>query len=99
MTPRSVLTFFLICAATFAQDFRATLTGTVTDPSGAVVPNATVKATSTATNETKQVQTSAQGAYTIPYLDPGVYDCEFSAPGFQTLKRASITLAVAQKLN
>jgi hypothetical protein len=99
MTPRSVATFLLLCAVAFAQDFRATLTGTVTDPSGAVVPNAAVKATNTATNESKQVQSSSQGTYTIPYLDPGVYDFEFSAPGFQTLKRAAITLEVAQKLN
>ena len=99
MTPRSVVTFLLLCTAVFAQDFRATLTGTVTDPSGAAIPNATVKATNTANNATKEVKTTSDGVYTIPYLDPGQYDVEVTASGFQALKRASITLQVAQKLN
>src|ERR1700722_14763936 len=89
----------LLSSALFAQDFRATLTGTVNDPTGAVVPGATVKAVNTATNETKQVQSDSQGVYTIPYLDPGIYNIEYSAAGFQLLKHEGITLTVAQKLN
>lgn len=99
MVRRTLGTFFILCAAVFAQDFRATLTGTVTDPSGASVPNATVKATNTANNSTKEVKTTSDGVYTIPYLDPGVYDVEVSATGFQLLKRSNITLQVAQKLS
>ncbi len=90
---------FLLSCGLFAQDFRATLTGIVTDPTGAVVPGATVKAVNTATNETKQVQTDSQGVYTVPYLDPGIYNIEYSAAGFQLLKHEGITLTVAQKLN
>jgi Carboxypeptidase regulatory-like domain len=97
MLKRSVLGILILSAGMFAQD-RATLTGTVTDPSGAAVPNATVKATLTATNQTSDTKTSSTGIYTIPYLVPGVYDIEAMAAGFQTLKRASITLAVGQKL-
>jgi len=89
----------VLCAVLSAQDFRATLTGTVTDPSGSSIPNATVKATNTATNATKEVKTTSDGVYTIPYLDPGVYNIEATATGFQTLKRNGITLEVAQKLN
>src|SRR5215831_20833334 len=99
MTPRRVITFLLLCATAFAQDFRATLTGTVTDPSGAAVPNATVKATNTGTNAVKEVKTTSDGVYTIPYLEPGVYDVEVTATGFQVLRHAAITLQVAQKLN
>jgi hypothetical protein len=100
MKPGRFLALFLILtAALWAQDFRATVTGVVTDPSGAVVPNAGVKAVNTATNETKEVQTDAKGVYTIPYLDPGVYDFEFTAAGFRALKRETITLQVVQKLN
>jgi len=47
------LAFLLLAAVLPAQDFRATLLGAVLDPSGAAVPGATVKATNTATNETK----------------------------------------------
>lgn len=97
---RSLLALLCVSAVgLFAQDFRATVTGTVTDPSGAVVPNAQVRAVNAATNAAKETQTDAQGVYTIPYLDPGVYSFEFSASGFQMLKREAITLAVAQKLS
>ncbi len=65
----------------------ATLTGLVTDPSGAAIPGATVKATNTANNAFTQVQTTAAGVYTIPFLAPGVYTIEVTMTGFQTLKR------------
>jgi hypothetical protein len=92
-----IVAFLLLAFGLYAQD-RATLTGTVTDPSGAVIPNATVKATLTATNATSETKTNADGAYTIPYLNPGVYDIEATANGFQALKRQAITLAVGQRL-
>ncbi|MDR3698963.1 MAG: TonB-dependent receptor [Candidatus Sulfopaludibacter sp.] len=99
MKIRSILVVLLFCAfGLFAQD-RATLTGTVTDPSGASVPDATVKATNTATNTASETKTTADGLYTIPYLIPGVYTVEVTAPGFQGLKRADITLAVGARLN
>src|SRR4051794_32396543 len=99
MTPRSVLALLLLSAGLYAQDFRATLSGTVTDPSGAAIPNATVKATNIAVNATKEAKTTSDGVYSIPYLDPGVYVIEVSATGFQLMKRTDITLEVAMKLN
>ena len=89
----------LLCGAVFGQEFRATLTGLVTDPTGAAVPNATVKATNNATNLAREVKTNSQGVYTIPYLDPGVYTVEISAAGFSTVRRQEITLNVSQDLN
>ena len=88
----------LFATGLFAQDFRATLAGVVTDPSGAAVPNANVKAINAATNEGREVQSNAQGAYNIPFLDPGNYNIEVRANGFQLLKRADITLSVSQRL-
>ena len=88
-----------LVAGAYAQDFRATLTGTVTDPTGAAIPNATVKAINTATNEIKETKTTADGVYTIPYLNPGTYNIEVAASGFQTLKREAIVLRVADKVN
>src|SRR5512132_3763739 len=70
------LALLLICGGLFAQDFRATLTGTVTDPSGAAVPGATVKTTNTGTNAVKEMKTTGDGVFTIPYLDPGIYNVE-----------------------
>src|SRR6266567_3551597 len=100
MSIRSVTMLFALLCLTLglqAQD-RATLTGTVTDPSGAAIPGATVKAVSTATNTSSETKTNAEGLYTIPYLAPGVYDIEVTAAGFQTLKRQTITLEVGQRL-
>lgn len=82
-----------------AQDFRATVSGQVTDPSGAAISGASVKAINFETGETKEAQTTAEGSYTIPYLNPGLYNFEVSATGFQTLKREKIVVRVADKLN
>jgi len=94
-----VLLVLMLAAGAYAQDFRATLTGVVTDPTGAAIPNATVKAINTATNEIKETKTTADGVYTIPYLNPGTYNIEVTASGFQTLKREAIVLRVADKVN
>ena len=99
MKTRSILVVLLLSAfGLFGQD-RATLTGTVTDPSGATVPNATIKATNTATNETSEGKSTSEGLYNIPYLVPGVYNIEVTATGFQTTRRQEITLSVSQRLN
>lgn len=87
------------CSLSLAQDFRATITGQVTDPSGAAIPNATVKATNSATNEVKQVKTNVSGVYTIPYLNPGDYTVQISANGFETARRSNVALRVAQTLS
>jgi len=102
MITQIIRTTFALMAFTvvgLAQDSRATITGLVLDPNGAAVPSATVKAINTETNETKEVRTTSDGHYTIPYLDPGVYNIEVVAGGFQTLRREKITLRVADKLN
>jgi len=51
------------------------------------------------TNEIKEVKTTSEGRYTIPYLTPAIYNIEVTASGFQTLKREKITLSIADKLN
>ena len=86
-------------ALSCAQDYRGTILGEVTDPSGAPIPNATVKATRTDTNARTEVKTNGSGIYTIPFLNPGEYNVEASAPGFSVLKRENITVLTADKLN
>src|SRR5580698_662993 len=96
MKTKSLL--MLLCAfGLFAQD-RATLTGTVKDPSGASIPNAIVKATNISNNETFEGKTTNDGLYTIPYLNPGVYTVEVTAKGFRSYRREDITLSVSEKL-
>ncbi|HEX5082610.1 MAG TPA: carboxypeptidase regulatory-like domain-containing protein [Blastocatellia bacterium] len=93
------LALFAFTAFVIAQDFRATIGGLVTDQNGQVVANATVKAIRVDTNEAKEVKTTSEGRYTIPYLTPSIYTIEVTASGFQTLKRETITLRIADKLD
>jgi hypothetical protein len=75
-----------------AQEFRATLTGTVTDASGAVVGKAVVTATNVDTGSTYTAQTSDAGVYYIPYVVPGTYTVQASAAGFKTAIQDKVLL-------
>jgi hypothetical protein len=99
MNYRGLWGLLLLAGALLAQDFRATLTGQVTDPTGSVIPGALVKTLNLATNEAKEARTTAEGLYTVPYLEPGMYTVEISAQGFDTLKRENLTLEVAQRMD
>ena len=90
---------FVFCAVLNAQDFRATITGQVTDASVRSIANATVKTVNVATGEGSETKTNSEGFYTLPYLNPGTYNVEVSASGFNTLKREGIILRVADKQN
>jgi hypothetical protein len=68
-----------------AQGIRATVTGRVTDASGAVVPNAKVTVTNSGTNEMRTVTTNDEGEYTIPQLPPGDYALTAEQAGFKKL--------------
>ena len=71
------------------------LTGTVTDPSGAVVPNAQVMLKNLDSGTTQTRKTNAQGVYRFPLLSPGPYSVSVSATGFQTAQR-TLALSVGQ---
>src|SRR5262249_32701750 len=79
-------------SALWAQANRATITGTVTDASGAVVPGADVVVTNVDTGVATKAVSNSDGIYVAPNLPPGKYSVEFTREGFQTLKRAQITL-------
>ncbi len=88
-----------ICAvpAIYAQtSATGALTGTVTDPSGAVIAGATVTATNAGTGQTRTVATDANGAYKFSLLPPGNFDVKFSAQGFQTAEVPSVTVNVTE---
>src|SRR5207245_5770620 len=77
-----------------AQVQYGEFTGTVTDPSGAAVPNATVKVTNTATGLLKSVTTGGSGAYTLPELPVGRYRIEVTSAGFKNAQIVSQQLTV-----
>src|SRR5216684_3766007 len=74
----------------------AQITGRVTDPSGSVMPGATVKITETATSQHRAVRTNQEGYYTIPLLKTGVYEMTVEKTGFQPLERSGLSLDVYQ---
>src|SRR6266403_1992486 len=77
-----------------AQVSGATLTGTVTDASGATIPQAQIVITNVSTGVTRNVTTDSAGFYTAPNLLPGTYEVRVTATGFSTQVRTGITLTV-----
>jgi hypothetical protein len=100
---KTVLVLLLsICLATIltlpaaAQSVTSgDIAGTVTDPSGAVVPNATVVVKSSETGATQSTKTNAQGAYRLSFLKPGPYTVNVQASGFKGSNYAT-TVAIGQ---
>ena len=90
-----VLPLFL-AAVLSAQTNRATITGTVTDTTGAVVAGAEVTATNLDTNVATKTTSDQDGIYVIPDLPPGTYSVAFKLTGFETEVRPSITLVSTQ---
>ncbi len=81
-----------------AQEIYATLIGAVTDPSGAVVPGATVTVHSNDTNtDLRTVTTNASGNFTVTNLPAGTYTVTFKSTGFRTYTANNVVLNVAQK--
>src|SRR5215469_5068089 len=85
---------FLLCAASLhGQETRATVSGTLLDPSGAAVPNASVTATEIRTGVKIVTVSDTTGNYNIPFLAPGEYELAADAPGFGHFVRRGIVLA------
>ena len=82
-------------AIAFAQT-GGQITGEVKDPSGALVPNANVTVTNTATNAARSTTTNSSGIYSFPDLTPGTYDVKVVSSGFDTVVKANIELQVQQ---
>jgi hypothetical protein len=78
-----------------AQETTATVTGTVTDDTGAVLPGVRVTATAAATGTVKEVQTTDAGRYALPFLPTGEYEVCFRSPGF----KPHVVRAVALHVN
>lgn len=84
----------------FAQSQASTgqITGTVSDPNGAVIPSATVTLTSKATNQTQTATTGSDGVYKFVLLQPGVYEIKSTASGFGEAK-LEVTVAVGRTID
>jgi hypothetical protein len=83
----------LLCVFATGQSYRGSIRGTVTDASGAVIPNATVTATSVATGQSRTVQSTADGTYVFAELPAGNYTLKVDVHGFP-LYTATVDVAV-----
>jgi Carboxypeptidase regulatory-like domain len=81
-----------------AQTTFGSITGTVTDTSGAVIPNAAITVTNEATGAVRNVVTSNPGAFNVPDLGVGSYKIHIEAPGFKPYDQADMTLNANQVL-
>ncbi len=95
---RTILAVLCLAAwstgAAWSQTVNATLLGTITDASGAVVPNARVTITETQTDVAHSAQTNESGYYIVPNLPPGLYAVSVEATGFKKETRRDINLLV-----
>ena len=94
----AVCAVFLITGVAGYGQSTATLSGSVTDPSGAVVPNAQITVQGLATGVTRVVTSDSAGNYTVPSLQPGNYSLNVQVAGFATYKLPSIALGVDQSV-
>jgi len=92
---RSLLVVVGFVAVAFAQSDRGTITGTVSDPAGAVVAGAVVEARNVATGAVYPVASSNTGNYTIAQLPAGPYDVTVTVTGFKKFIRTGLTVEVA----
>lgn len=92
----ATLIFILIPPAT-AQVVTGTIYGTVTDPSGAGVPDAGVTANNVATGIAATTRADAGGNYSLPSLPPGIYNVRVEKQGFDSAVLTEIALAIDQK--
>lgn len=91
-----VFSFLLLTASALAQDFRATVTGRVTDANRAAIPNAQVSVKNIGTNEVSTATTNSEGNYRVPFLRPGAYSITVEANGFKKATRDNIELVISQ---
>ena len=94
-----MLAFFASIVPGRAQTTFGSITGTVTDPSGAGVPRAKVIVTNDATHAQQQVLADAQGTFNVPDLQPGTYGVQVDAAGFQSQRRDGVVVNAHTTVN
>ena len=94
----AMFTFLLLPPRLLSQTraVTATLSGTVSDPSGGVLPGAKISLTSSERSITRSYITDTNGAYVISQLPPSIYSLEVTVAGFKTYKQDGIELAAGQ---
>ena len=89
--------FFLLCPVLMAQRTTGTLVGTVTDPTGAILPGAEITVTNVDTGVSRGAVSGDNGAYTLAALLPGLYRLQATLPGFKEAVLENVRLRVDQQ--
>src|SRR5262249_23642147 len=84
-----------VAGSAYAQS-TAQITGTITDSSGAAVPEATISVTNESTGARSETSSNAAGNYSVLFLQPGSYRVEIQKPSFRAVSRTGMQLQVAQ---
>src|SRR5216683_2840070 len=90
--------FLAVCPGAFAQVTGGTISGSVTDPSGAAVPGASVSIMNRAKGESRTATSNDNGFYSVPNLTPGNYEVMVTLAGFKTALQNNLILQVGQEL-
>src|SRR5690348_15425646 len=98
MRLKALVVLLFGAAAIYAQSDRGTITGTISDPAGAVIANAAVEARNTETGATYPVEATSTGNYTIVQLPAGTYELSVSVPGFKKFIRQGLIVQAAQAI-
>lgn len=97
---KRIYTILILCLLTFsaanAQTSKGFVVGSVADPNGAIVPNATITITNVATGAVRTTTTQDNGSYRIDAVDPGTYNLEVTASGFTTTRSENVVVNSAQ---
>ncbi len=95
----AVIVWLLLASGiAFGQAARGTLTGTITDPAGAVIPGASIELKNSDTGALYQAASTSTGNYALANLPPGAYEVSVSVSGFKKFVRSGITVIAAQVL-
>src|SRR5215467_10213231 len=94
----ALLSALLLVTPVFSQGTNATVSGTIADATGALIPGVTVTATNTATGVVTTVITNETGAYNFPSLLPGTYKASAELSGFQTQTFTNVRLGNADQI-
>src|SRR5690348_16605376 len=95
-TPMILAVVFTLATLALGQTSRGTITGTVTDPAGAVISGAAVTLTSDATKLSRSTTTNSEGLYRFEAVDPGTYSVKVSATGFGDIVRTGVDVRANQ---
>jgi len=90
--------FFLLLSTSWGQVSTSRIEGTITDKSGAVVADASIKVTNEGTSVSYETKTSSSGTFTVPSLTPGQYKVTITHEGFQTFSSQHNVLSVGEPL-